>query len=541
MRRALRVSALAGFALIAAVPSCSLLGLDDFDTTPCATDADCAAANAKYPPEGDPCGAYVCRSGSCIMEERVESCDGQDNDCNGAIDDGIAPAPSTLLGEMPCRVSVGHASVPARGEVYVAVGEPSNALHRIVNGERTETLPLAYDSADADHETGEPCPTEDGPKLCNFAEVAVGSDGQTLVYVGVNRLGCGDGQIRIGMSDRSEPEAVWLGRSAGARADFESNIAYGVDIGGAKNCTGNSLAPGFPPGASRPAVAVIDMKPGAAGALALWRAWPTPFDGLTCDEPGASPDCGNAVPAPIQALGLFVPSGRSEQDGVSLTGKNAGVPSVLGESTSESAPAVVPYQRGDTKGYLVAFAGHYGEQQGVQLLFVDADGTPSEPLHLIEDAGADRVSLATAENGTDEPDVGVAWSSGCGAERRLKFSVIRRLGAQADETPVLNEAADVIFTPQVLYTAGGFGTGVGAGGWSVLWVSKTDGNTRELKFARAADGAGEVPTIATLRSGAVGYAVMSPRDDSSLGYALVHKAEDPDELSVVSRWCSESD
>ncbi|HEY3496101.1 MAG TPA: hypothetical protein VGK73_15490, partial [Polyangiaceae bacterium] len=61
--RALGAGKVVGFAFLAVFPSCSLLGLDDFDHAPCSTDADCAAATEKYPP-GGPCGAYVCASGT---------------------------------------------------------------------------------------------------------------------------------------------------------------------------------------------------------------------------------------------------------------------------------------------------------------------------------------------------------------------------------------------------------------------------------------------------------------------------------------------
>ena len=71
--------------------------LSEFPTVECETDPDCD--------DGDPCnGQEACQMGFCALGPLpVEVCDGQDNDCDGVVDEGLG---TTTCGAGQCEVTV---------------------------------------------------------------------------------------------------------------------------------------------------------------------------------------------------------------------------------------------------------------------------------------------------------------------------------------------------------------------------------------------------------------------------------------------------
>jgi hypothetical protein len=252
-----------------AFAGCSLMDLDDIDAVPCIEDGDCLYASRAHP-DPDGCGSYQCQDGLCVLPSNVEVCNTQDDDCNGLIDDGLGVIASPLSGEVPAIPSA--LSVATNGaSTFVVVGgsEPAGFILS-EPGEPASETPLRYASTVAVDEQ-HPCPTAAGPAACDFSELAVAADPLHLVYAAVNRKGCRDGQLRIGIGSASpDPFSVWLGKTERAQTVDESNIAFGVDLDG--NCTGASVGRR---GASHPAVATLETTEGGSGALVSWLYAPS--------------------------------------------------------------------------------------------------------------------------------------------------------------------------------------------------------------------------------------------------------------------------
>ena len=547
MRRSLR--ALAGLALAAAFPSCSLMGLDDFDVMKCTRSEDCAAADEKYPSAG-PCGDYVCdeAAGLCVVRDGTEQCNGLDDDCDGRIDEDVLIEPPTSADASLPMNPIAHAALVSPPRTYVAVAseiDDGAAGYTLAGDGASDRHSLRYVSSAS--VSGE-CPTDADPAPCDFLEVALAGDAANLVFVSVNKRNCAPGQIRIGISQRQvNPYDVWLGARDEPGLGSASNIGAGVDIVRGPNsmpCTGASrLNDGGTVGASRPAVAVLDSGAGKEGALALWLAWP---ETQALEARGRS--CAPIPAVAVEALGVFVPESAALPW---LNGREDGTPFRVGFTTRGSAPAVVavPHLQGPNNGYVVAFAGADEADPGIELHDVYPERhskldtvNGDQPLDWISEPEPGQVALALGRSEPEANELGIAWVSGCSSAPIVRFGVRALGGAQPGsnrEVSLFSADAGItnISALSVHYEATGFSAEPPTGGWFVLWIEER-GNVRDLKLARVREGTLEILPIATLRSGGIGYPVLDPTGEGSVGYALVGSDGDlTSSPKVTTPWC----
>ena len=492
---------------------CSLMGLDELEPIPCNDDSDCEAASRAFP-DPDGCGSYVCSAHLCVLPSNQETCNDEDDDCNGWINDGIARVSGERSGEPPA-LPTAFAAASDGSATYVAIGgELSEGW--IITDEGAVRLEntLQYKSAAGYDQY--PCPTAKSQADCDFSQIAVAADGRNLVYVAINRKGCTRGQLRIGLSSKDDnPFSIWLGKSVGAAA--ESNIAFGVDID-ERNCTGASVGQS---GASHPAVAVMDTTAGKAGALVSWLFAPIESESEASEE-----NCSRSESIDVGALGVFVPAGEYGW----LDGANDGKPVILGQTQSRSAPAVLAIRTTDAPAYLVGFATTVEEGRGIGVTAVQLVGKhlDLEALLLLPDPDPRRVVFALGPEGNGSVDIGVAWTSGCAADRVVRFATIRYTTQgplSADVTliagPRTIEAPDFAGGLSVLFEPQGFATAAPSGGWSLLWLEASPEKGRDVRLARFAESELEPLNETTLVSGAIGFPIVYAGKESALNYALI--------------------
>lgn len=513
-------------ALVLPLPSCSLMGLDDFGASPCVNDSDCA--NAKAELWSPACGDAICREGLCEWQEGKEICDGKDNDCDGLIDEGLFSAEQTNSSASVGPMDVAYVSSLDRKQTFVAVAGPNGpsegyALPSLSMNE------LQYVSAA--ESPGCPVPSHDTPLgalgTCNFAEVALAADAGHLVVASINTSGCASGQVRVGLSRISDaPFEVWIGKTPGVKSQDECNIRFGVDVDDA-GCSGASYGAngnGMPAlGATRPAVASLDTQVGGVGALVLWLAAPA--------SPSSTDAHSDSIP--VKALGLTVSKETPEW----LNGMEGGSPIDLGRSTSLSAPAVLALKSAAGGGkYLVAFPAKQGPQFGIQLLTVRTDGValqqPDSP-EFIADGPADQVSLSLGNMGRDE--VGVAWYSGTRPDVLLRFMVVSTSGAPLSGTVSIPTSAP-LFAPQLLYRSEGFAEKQ-PGGWFLSWLAASD-DAQKFHIARVHDDEGNLQFLGQSSRQHADIPLLYPAEDDHWGvaYASIHPAGES-QSETNPPWC----
>jgi hypothetical protein len=523
--------------LVSALPSlgCSLMGLDDFGAAPCISDADCREAEAQLSPGPSACGAAVCEqeTGLCKWQEHHEICNGDDDDCDGLIDeDLVLPAQVSHDATLEPAI-VGYAVTSSeRGQTFVAMVPDGGTAEGSTLAPSSPMKELRYDSALAPMNCPkgpEPVAQSDVPS-CNFAEVALAADASHLVVASINTIGCTFGQLRVGLSELKEPFRVRVGKAEGAHTEQESNIAFGVDVddqgcsGASRNThtTGRSSR-----GATRPAVASLGTEANGRGALLVWlgtsaRALDVPSDSI-----------------PVEALGLVVPAVKPEW----LNGTNQGTPTVLGHSTSLSAPAVLAL-RGPGK-YLVAFPGEQDGRRGIQLLTVPAARVSDfESLDFLAVEAADQVSLTLGN--AERNEAGVAWRSGSGADAQVCFMVV----SIASESPVPGLASSTSLRAQVCQSAGkgsmrssspprllfrhtGFATSAPHGGWFLSWVD----DAQMFQVARAREESMDSLGLSSRPSTGIPLLYPSNENDWGIGYASVHTAGGTGQPETIPLWC----
>jgi hypothetical protein len=530
--RAARVFWLAGLLLLVPLPGCSLMNLDHVDARPCESNRDCARAQERAGLDPTLCGH--CMDGLCDYRHRSEACNGEDDDCDGSIDEGISETAPRRAGNAAPLESLASATASVGPALtYVAVG---GSVRRgfVVTEEGNDDQPaeLRYDSAVGSPE--HPCPSLDqaGATDCNFEELALAVDGEHLVYATINTLGCGAGQLRVGLADRrgkDSPFTVWLGDprqpSAKARADLSVGVAARPD-----SCTGASLAAADdpPPGARSPAVASIDTVAGGEGALVVWLSART--------KQAPSSNCSATLSVPVQALGVHVARGNAN----SLLGTDEGTPQPLGNTTSLAPPAVLPLHSPDgVASYLVGFASEEQGERGVRLLDVSvAERTLLfEPLAFLPDPFADRVVLAAGVGSEGELTVGVAWTSGCTHASTLHFSAFSRSRPDSASSPLSWEVGALRQAPQLLHRQVGFTTSEPRGGWFLLWAEQAAG-AAEVRLARLLDDRSEPLNLTTLASGAFGHALLLPHGAGSVRVTLLDiDQDDRAQLETFPGWC----
>jgi hypothetical protein len=528
-----------GPVVLLALWSCSLMGLDDFEANPCRDHLDCEGARRRDPSS---CAKYECHDGMCVKRAEKEVCNGEDDDCNGWIDQGVTPSVrgANAVAEHDSSRSVAVATESRSRTTYVVLGG-ADAEGWIIDGSGLSgsASPLRFNSSSA-KQPEQPCPSRNGPVGCAFSEVAVAADDLNLVYAVVNKEGCTAGQLRIGLAHRSaSPFSVWLGKTDQASTDDESNIAFGVDVeevctGASRGARSGALRPTL--GATRPAVASLDTREGASGALAVWLAFPS---SLAQSETAL---CNEAAEVDVEALGVFVP--REERGW--LDGTDAGRPSVLGRTTSVSSPAVVAIPKTET--YIAAFAAMQDGERGVQLISVRSAEKKLDPdpfaLDFIADADVAQVTLAAGRDDDGGSEVGLAWTSACGSSHSLEFLTFRTTAEGTSRSDVITIETDrTPLNPQLIHVNEGFSALEPAGGWFLLWYELDSGNVREVKFARIADRDSEWLGQGPLLSAPGVHPVVYLDHDSALRYAMVRETESGtgEIRSGQGRWCDDMD
>ena len=502
------------------------MGLDDFEAEPCRSDADCVAAAQR---DASPCARYACSEGVCARLE-AELCNGEDDDCDGWIDEGLTPM-SSRRGRL--------APETAERSPSAAIERHTGTAYWLIPGENEEDwiIQAAGTSGSARLEfassagEGGSCPTEHAPLRCRFSEIAMAADTQHLVYALVNQAGCVEGQLRVGISDReNSPSAVWLGKTDDADTEEESNIAFGVAL--EDNCSAGprELSPsgrGSLQGATRPAAASLDTGSGKVGGLVLWLAHPSA-------PPIASNACGERDEIAVQALGVYVRQGERGW----LDGTDGGQPQVLGWTSALSAPALIALP--STSSYLAAFASEQAGERGVQLVSVSPHDHRLVPEggSFFADASAEQVVLALASGDSVEPQVGLAWTS-CAATPGLRLLVLSDSG-HGEREPLVIEAEGPPENPRLIHVTRGFSVVAPAGGWVLLWDEPSDGNTRDTKFARIADD-GTLFDRGTLAASSGVYPVAYPNADSEFQYLRVRGIDGSSEVELSGRWCDDID
>jgi hypothetical protein len=526
MQRACATGLLAA-GLLLPFSGCSLMNLDELDARPCQSDADCAQAQQRFGLDATLCGH--CVDGLCDFQHRTEACNGDDDDCDGAIDEDVAVTPRHVAGVRAPTGPVAFATATlGPAETYAAIG---GSTHEgiVIAPDGSVAAPAELRYASADPNIAPPC------KDCWFTDLALAVDAEHLVYVTINTHGCGVGQLWIGLADREDaPFTVKLGTPADAEPGARSNIAVGVDVGN-DSCSGASIAKRTAstaaPGARNPAVASIGTTQGAEGALAAWLAT------SACQDPGCSSP--PSVPAPVQALGVYVPAGELS---AWLTGTDQGVPQELGQTTSLAPPAIVALDwPPGSANFLVGFASEEQGQRGVSLVRVALrrGRLVHEALAFIRDASAERVTLAVGEVGADGPLVGVAWTTVHGEAPSVDFSTLLPARPELKRAQLTIEAPNLPpgQTPQLLHRSQGFSATPPLGGWFLLWSEQSRPNVGDVKLARLLDAEHEPLDVLTLSTGAIGFPLLVPSGPASVSQVLLRSDEAQGPFESIAAWC----
>jgi hypothetical protein len=310
--------------------------------------------------------------------------------------------------------------------------------------------------------------------LCEFAELATSPSGSDGAFaVGIQTNGCNAGRLRAGWLDNQQHLQMF-------GPEARSNVWLGVDVGTFPS-DGGALSPACSgaergvPGATRPAVAALDLDPviPRPQALAVYLG-----DARTRNR------CGDAVPVPVQGIGLWKEDGRGTLSAW-VTGTQDGHPETFGETNGGGAPAVAAIgQLGWIVGYPEAattpgtpIALHYvgtvarptpytelGPDGGITAAHArrsTASLDPAAPFLTLPASGrADYVSVAVGALRGSTYDLGVTWMEGCandGAET-VWFSLVHVDPAAPDGATATDPVQ--LSTP---IATGGFPTVVYAG------------------------------------------------------------------------------
>lgn len=483
---------------------CSLV-LPRLSTPDCDTDGDCARFNLRFPERVTVCDRYQCNEATqrCFLGpldrdgdnhfpviecegddcddsradvhgERWESCDGIDNDCDDVIDDAtpVERTAGVALAGIGTLSGLSWAADGAGALALASVGASGSLANIDGATGATRGVPIVAlpDPTDTNNPTlsgtGCPSPSDGRPSpSCRLDQVAI-SSGEPMGWAAfVNRDGCDDGQLRVGLLDVATARIELMG------PDSRSNTWRGVDLVGACTATASGT------GATAPAIASASAAtPTAAGTgLVTWvrdsarRACPAPV-------------------AEVAALGLWRATGSvggTPSDWVVATG--GGVPELLGMTRGIAPPALAASGTGEM---IVAFGDAAG---GVRITIVDAlpnvAGIPNPATTLsltlgesvvVGSGNADSVALTVSPASGGGLRIGVAWTTECGSGGLRFTSVVWQRGSRTLISGIPVELARTgARQPTVAYVAHGFvrstlvrgGGPVGEddGGWVVAW------------------------------------------------------------------------
>lgn len=509
---------------------CSLMNLDEIDARSCTSDLECAAAQLRAGLDATLCGH--CTAGRCDFQHRDESCNGQDDDCDGLIDEDVDVTPRRLTGiDAPSDAVAFATAADGSATTFVAIAGDSRQGFKVAEDGTVSREVLRYTSGTGDPDF--PCPYlsrsgELGAMKCKFTELALAVDTEHVLYAGINLWGCAEGQLRVGLADRrDDPFNVWLGDPVDASPTSTSKLALGVDVNG--SCSGKSLPVDATanPGARGPAMASISTEPGAAGALVAWLGVSAGVKATACDETRS---------VPVQSLGIYVPEGAEK----SLFGTDDGMPVQLGKSTSLAPPAVIALAspHGEPS-FVVGFASDDSGERGVRLVKV----LPRErkllvaPLAFIHTAFAERVVLSLGEDGPEGQEIGVLWTAPCESPPALHFTRLPTEPSAPAASPLTLETSLMLHPPQLLYQPEGFSRAAPQGGWFVLWAQQGDGTSGEVKLARLLESAREPLNVVTLSTGTVGFPLVLPSTVSSVHEIFQSGNDERHTIDTSVRWC----
>jgi hypothetical protein len=531
-----QVGSLALLVSMSSLPSCSLMSLDDFGNARCVADADCARAEAELRPSASACGSAACMGGLCQWHEPPETCNGQDDDCNGLIDDNLVPQPGIGSPDPLPTNSLAYAIDWETARTFVAVTVDDEATGFMFGPGVVSKGALQYESGQ-----GPGCPKAGSTTSCNFnfAEVALAADTHHLVVASINTNGCAEGQLRVGLSElEGTPFTVQQGKPMTAQSEDPDNIELGVNVYGDRGCTiassdaTNAESP--PLGATHPAVASLGTEEGGEGALLVWLAAAANEQLATT----AASTTGNSS-VQVVALGLVVSSNRPEW----LNGSDGGKPTQLGSSMSRSAPAVLALKAASGGKYLVAFPAEQGGELGIQLssVHVSASKLQSEVVGFLAVGVVDDISLELGN--TERAEVGLAWRSGTGVDAQLCFTIVSSSAAWPAPRTVVTFPApnppDPRISAQLLYRDAGFATDAPTGGWFLSWVEGASSDVQTTRVARIRDGTfAKLYQSAPLPGPVARRTLLLPSLGEGVGYAIVGRASLGDFVPETKpAWC----
>lgn len=397
MRSSVSCALAAGVALSILVPGCSLLGLDRLPQSTCdesGGDSFCASLETVMP-TGDTCLRWQCSEVTrhCEIEPRdvdadgspaamceptgvapdcddadpmntptaLEVCDGNDDDCDEAVDEGtVGAAALTSLRDLPS------------GTTDVVFGRAPEGDENVVAAlTATGSVSVVTDAAVAGFLTA-PVRTVGGPTpLAPTGLSAIEGLGMNR-YAMLLELGGGCARLALGVLDTT---------TMSVRVPDAHAVAGFPSTGG--GCPGG----------------VLDTSTGSLGRDAASG------DLLVAYLESNRRDCGGTVAAPVLVIGA--PDAAPAADTV--------VPLELGESVDPRAPAIVSL---GARAFLVAFPTADGGI-AVHRVTLAIDGTATATLVHMEAPDASglrgdvRLALGPTSGGTTT--VGLTYAYGCGA------------------------------------------------------------------------------------------------------------------------------
>ena len=511
-----RAAGLLLFSAWLACSACSLQGLDELALVACQRDADCAVLDVDSESSWATC--QRCNQGRCEAPSSLR-----------LREAGSFEPPSYLRyeatgGSAGYMIAGYHAQDRREAEGWVVTDDS------VSTGAALRYATWGIASATASANSGRPrnCPgVSTGIGTCDVSDVAVAQLPPDLVVsVAINRLGCDDGQVRVGLSSPDEPFEMRIG-SPELKGTLDHGVAVDPDE---RACTRD--ADGLVRGARSPAIAGLGGDP--PEALAVWLAAKASLpatDGCTRD----------AREVGVQALRIRVDG----SDAGHWLEASSTLPLALGTALGHVTPSVIA---ADGVGYLVGYA----ERAAVRIVFVPSlrmqPAQIDQPLMAasVRDENPHHVVLSAGEDPAGERLVLASWRSGCAddGEARLRLVVFRFRNSvleQIGEPQGVGSGSVVLDGPALHYRATGHrlqASEQGRGGWSIGWIGQADDDAAELLATRlsAADLALE-PTRA-LQHGELGMPFIRG-DAGAPVYGFVRREAASTRLMIAS--CSAND